>query len=875
MSHAGHPGKWKAAFIAVLCLLFAVPGGVRSQCASGMGGREFWLMFLETYDYESVYSIVAATTESTSITVENLVMNWSMTVDAEANTVVSIPLPVDMARSFADGYVSSVGFHVTSEKDIVLYASSFRDYSFDMTALLPAESLDSVYMVQTLMESLSARFSPLGDGYGMGEMVGIVATEDSTVVTMVPPCDLNYNYLPFHYAGDTIRVTLMRGQTIQVSTLGGLDVGDFVSHSLSGMRIVSNGKPIAVFQGNKCAYVNTSMEEYPHAASACDHVYEQTIPTRYWGQKFVVVSTFRYTIGSDVVEVTSSEDDCLVSLNGSVIDTIMAGETSYIELRQHVPDNDSAILAYLVETSRPSSVFLYTGNGVATLDDDWDGYYDGAVGDPSSVYIPPVEQGLSASRFQTVNTPATNSHFVNIVARTTDTADVLCDGQPVRFTATDWGYCFANVEVPEGVHTIESAHGRFQAFVYGRGDAECYAYVASMAMHDMQNLLLADGMDVRMMVQDIEKCKGDTTFFTLRSDSPGHTVEWLVDGLPTGVVDSVFNLVGESSGWVRVDAVVDGMCDTLTAYVNVLGDTVHIDTAICDGTPFVCGDYVFSQSGEYVERISGESCRFLHVSLQLIQAPSVDVDVLPDCSTGVTTLTVSVESDDDLQLWWCSVPDGYVPAGMENMSVLTVNPPQPTEYRVSVMPGVGCFVGESVTVAPMRPTNARLVVSPERLMPDDFNLTVRDVSLGCDRREWFIDGILMPDVGETLVYNFSDRADSITVSLVIWNGLCSDTAQLVIPVRSYQLWAPNVFTPSKDDNAIFAIVTHDIIQVSLDIFDRHGLLVFHSDNPSDGWDGTHNGTSCQQGSYVWHLRYRLVVTPQSEKMATGAVMLLR
>lgn len=870
-------GKPLAVCLAILCFLIEVPNVSRAQCVNGMGGREFWLMFLESgdnYGNNSAYSIVAATSESTTITVENIAMYWSSTVAAEANSVVTIPLPANVARSYANGTVASVGLHVTSDQDIVLYASNFRDYSFDMTAVLPYGALDTVYMVQTLMEMYSGRlYLGMPNGQKAGEMVGIVATEDSTVVTMVTPCDVVSNQQVIYSAGDTIREMLMRGRTLQVSTAGGY-IGWGVSFaSLSGMRVETNGKPIAVFQGDRCPYVCTALEQHEPAISSCDHVYEQTVPMRFWGEKFVIVSTFGYISGSDVVEVTSSEDNCEVRLDGNVISTLAAGETKYIELWQYLPYSDTAIHAYLVETSKPSCVYLYTGCARATetlLDVEYS-----EAGDPSSVYIPPVEQGLSFSRFQTVNTPVTNRHYANIVARTTDTADVFCDGQPVRFTATDWGYCYANVEVPEGVHNIVSDHGRFQAFVYGRGDAECYAYVASMAMHDMQNVLLADGVDVRLMVDDIEKCVGDTTVFTLRSDSLNHEVEWLVDGLSTGVMDTVYNYVGSRRGWVRVDAVVDGMCDTLTAYVNVHSDTIHIDTAMCNGSPFVWGEYVFGQAGEYVERLAGETCRFLSVSLHLRETSAMEVEKEQDCSTGETTLSVTLESDDDVLLCWSSVPEGFVPEGMEHMDVIAVNPQQTIEYHVRVKLDDWCIVEENVTVVPMKLEKARLIVTPERLMPEDFSFTASDVSLGCDRREWLIDGRKMEEYGETLVYNVLDRGDSITVALVIWNGECSDTAYCVILVRSDKLWAPNVFTPAKDDNALFSIVTQGIEQTSLDIFDRKGLLVFHSDNPVEGWDGTNKGTFCPQGTYVWHLRYHVDTMPQSEKTATGTVTLLR
>ena len=66
-----------------------------------------------------------------------------------------------------------------------------------------------------------------------------------------------------------------------------------------------------------------------------------------------------------------------------------------------------------------------------------------------------------------------------------------------------------------------------------------------------------------------------------------------------------------------------------------------------------------------------------------------------------------------------------------------------------------------------------------------------------------------------------------------------------------------------------------IIEYHLDIYNRNGLHVFHSDDLNDQWKGDHNGVECPTGSYVWHIVYRTEVYPDVRKEIVGQVLLLR
>ena len=67
----------------------------------------------------------------------------------------------------------------------------------------------------------------------------------------------------------------------------------------------------------------------------------------------------------------------------------------------------------------------------------------------------------------------------------------------------------------------------------------------------------------------------------------------------------------------------------------------------------------------------------------------------------------------------------------------------------------------------------------------------------------------------------------------------------------------------------------DFASYEIWIYDRFGTLVYHSTDPNVGWDGTHNGTPCKQGAYVYNCRYSVLLSPNAYQRTTGTVTLIR
>ena len=73
------------------------------------------------------------------------------------------------------------------------------------------------------------------------------------------------------------------------------------------------------------------------------------------------------------------------------------------------------------------------------------------------------------------------------------------------------------------------------------------------------------------------------------------------------------------------------------------------------------------------------------------------------------------------------------------------------------------------------------------------------------------------------------------------------------------VWIPNAFNPksAKEENRTFKPVASFVSDYKLIIYDRNGSIIFKSNNPLEGWNGTSgNGNLMKQGTYIYLLKYR-------------------
>jgi gliding motility-associated-like protein len=87
-------------------------------------------------------------------------------------------------------------------------------------------------------------------------------------------------------------------------------------------------------------------------------------------------------------------------------------------------------------------------------------------------------------------------------------------------------------------------------------------------------------------------------------------------------------------------------------------------------------------------------------------------------------------------------------------------------------------------------------------------------------------------------------------------AVCSDTAKYcIIVIGESTIFIPNVFTPNNDgNNDLFAVGSHNMKEISYEIYDRWGLKIAEYNGLTGGWNGeTKNGKMAPDGTYYYVL----------------------
>ena len=154
----------------------------------------------------------------------------------------------------------------------------------------------------------------------------------------------------------------------------------------------------------------------------------------------------------------------------------------------------------------------------------------------------------------------------------------------------------------------------------------------------------------------------------------------------------------------------------------------------------------------------------------------------------------------------------------------------------------------------------------------------------CDQwtRSWYLDWLMQPETDWHVQYEPLPDEDTLVLALRVYNGQCADTAIYLMPIARAALFAPNVFTPLRDNNNRFFILGHGIAHGELFVYNREGMLLYRTKASSTGgdfeigWDGRRqDGTLCEQANYVWKLVYTTLDKPDDEKTEVGNILLLR
>ncbi|HRO38433.1 MAG TPA: gliding motility-associated C-terminal domain-containing protein [Flavobacteriales bacterium] len=366
---------------------------------------------------------------------------------------------------------------------------------------------------------------------------------------------------------------------------------------------------------------------------------------------------------------------------------------------------------------------------------------------------------------------------------------------------------------------------------------------------------------------DTTLCAGTT--WNINVEQPNSTYLWstgstapslLVDG--PGSISITVNRQGCTAS-----------ADVTVAYVDLGSFSLGQDTTLCPGQVWpinidmpgaavlwndgsTAPQRVISEAGSYQATISLGGCTAQSsVEVTYVELPAVDLgpDLWP-CEGEMVLLSLNPGS---AQITWSNgATGGELPVTSSGTYAATLaldGCSTSDAVQVTFLPVFNQLdLGPDTVVCPGRP------ITLAALAPSGASCTWSDGSIGP------VLGVNMPGTyfvsatGPCIL-----AADTITVH----EGQCSALVHL-----------PNAFTPDGDGiNDVFsAIVSDPVGQWALQIFNRWGEVVFTSNDPAAGWDGTSHGQQAPVAVYVWDLRYRGTTSMGVQQVhRQGSVTLVR
>lgn len=107
-----------------------------------------------------------------------------------------------------------------------------------------------------------------------------------------------------------------------------------------------------------------------------------------------------------------------------------------------------------------------------------------------------------------------------------------------------------------------------------------------------------------------------------------------------------------------------------------------------------------------------------------------------------------------------------------------------------------------------------------------------------------------------LYATFTQGTDSVVYGAEYWE---TERQPITCSVASSRLEMPNAFSPNGDGiNDVYRAKTgwQSIVEFRAIIFNRSGQKIYEWDDPSGGWDGTHNGKPVSDGVYFCQVKAR-------------------
>jgi len=658
----------------------------------------------------------------------------------------------------------------------------------------------------------------------------IVATEDNTVVTIIPS-----KSIIGHAAGVPFNITLNKGQTFAA-----IASSQTAAAHLEGSK-VSSTKPIAITLADDLLTAPTY--------ACADLIGDQTIPINITGTEYI--ATKGYLLGTlEKLYITATENGTSVSQDGAIVTTLNAGQTFQLNVVN---------ASTYIQSSKPVYVYQVSGIGCEL----------------GAAILPPIKctGSLSATFAKSTN----RQIYLNVIVknggqsafkvnnnRNIITADLFT---PVPGTSNQW--LSASVALSNSISPLDSPITVTNSLTFfhvgvlmgNEREGTSFGFFSSFnnnyANASTPSPVVCEGGTIRLVADSlltaIYQWKGPNGYISNLQNPVISNATFLHAGkyeltvtLPgcSSQIDSVFITIGGQvittenkticegtsyNGHTTTGTYIDQFktkegCDSIrTLYLTVKPRSfIQIAQTICEGDSFLR----YSRTGTYIDTlVAANGCDSIR-TLNLTVLPRSTSTIIQTICKGQTFL-------------------GYTTAGTFIDTLVAAN---------------GCDSIRTLKLSVDTPPLPDLGPNKELCTGDTL--------------------VLYP--GKYAAYLWQDNStnDRFIVkqqgfySVTVTNACGSATDNVSFTGVDCVILFPNAFTPNGDGrNDFFKILNaFNLKEYSLTIFNRWGQEVFSTTDLRKGWNGELKGRPQDPGTFVYYCKY---VKDNNPVVTKGSFILIR
>ncbi|CAL8298008.1 unnamed protein product [Lota lota] len=241
--------------LSVLYVAVSLLTGLNSALPTG---REFATAFMQNMygdsDARFMIEVSAPPSSQGSTNVKVSAVGQVFQKDVDPGKSVSFALPNDVEMQGSKRFDKTVV--VEASQDVTVVSLNFKQDTADTSVVYPVQEWGTEYYI----------FTPPSFTWGTYKEFSITNHKDHNLAEVRLRGSAQFQG-KYHRAGSKIFIQLEPFESVQIQS----------EADLSGTKVVSR-LPVAVSSGHSCA------EKY----TACNHVYEQLLPTRSWGKEFII-----------------------------------------------------------------------------------------------------------------------------------------------------------------------------------------------------------------------------------------------------------------------------------------------------------------------------------------------------------------------------------------------------------------------------------------------------------------------------------------------------------------------------------------------------------------------------------------------------------